>query len=132
MSLYVGRFEHVIDRSGRVVVPAPWRAESWGSKIAQIGLYRSPEGPWLVALPGHYLENVLDRGLDERAVRSLASHLAYSHPLSFDKKGRVTLPKDHLVHAHILTMAHFVGVSCTFLISGTKLKCSRETGFWAG
>lgn len=125
MSLFSGRFERVVDRSGRVIIPAPYRAALGGSTFAGIVIFPSPEGPWNIACASDQFNCLIQAFTRNAPMRepdcSLAAHImAHCHPLSIDKKGRIALPNDCLAHAVISKAALFSGMGDAFRISGTK------------
>ena len=125
MSLFSGRFERAVDRSGRVIVPAPYRAALVGSTFADIVVLPSPDGRWIIACVSDQYDRLISaftRNASKRDPgRSLAAQiLAHYYPLSIDRKGRIALPNDCLAHARIFKVAFFLGMGDVFRISGTR------------
>lgn len=123
MALLIGRFVNKIDGKGRVSVPKPFRDFLSLQNSDFAGVYAFPHyksaaiefcGRSFMRRLTNSID-VLDMFSDERD--DLASILLENaYPLAYDPEGRITLPKDLIVHACLDKEALFVGRSESFLI----------------
>jgi MraZ protein len=119
VALFLSTYVNLIDRKGRVSVPAPFRAALANQN--GIIVFRSYKAQ---ALEGSGIELMerLSAGLDRLELFSddrddlVATIFADCHQLPIDGEGRVVLPKDLLAFAHITGQAAFVGRGPTFQI----------------
>jgi len=121
LALFLSRYEGRIDRKGRVLVPAPFRAAVADQRFGGVVCYPSPvelaiEGCDLARI--ELLANSID-SLNPFSAENGAfatTILGKSHQLAFDPEGRVSLPEALVAFAGIAGAMWFVGLGKTFRI----------------
>jgi MraZ protein len=123
--LFLSTFENKIDVTGRVSVPATFRASLINSRYAGVILYPSFTAPCLEGLAYERMMELCEASdnLDVFSEKneSLNSLLfAESRQAPFDSAGRISITQDLLQMAQIKEVAMFVGKGKTFQIWNPK------------
>ena len=120
MELFLSTFVNKVDRKGRVSVPATFRAAVADQNFPGIVVFPSFK---YEALDGSGIKrmeemserlNTLDEFSEEH--ENLGVLFASSQALPFDTEGRIVLPENLAVYAHITDSAAFVGLGKSFQI----------------
>jgi division/cell wall cluster transcriptional repressor MraZ len=122
---YLGLWEHNIDDSNRIMLPASWRA---GGRSKEFSVLLSPDNNYLIVFSdeafGDYLEELCGQVADETQksyVERLASSLA--RRVSLDRVGRLPLPRELTSQAKITGRGELLGRRSRFEVwpvGGTK------------
>ena len=118
--MFLSTFVNKVDRKGRVSVPATFRAAVADQNFPGIVVFPSFK---YEALDGSGIKrmeemserlNTLDEFSEEH--ENLGVLFASSQALPFDTEGRIVLPENLAVYAHITDSAAFVGLGKSFQI----------------
>ena len=133
MALFLSRYEGRIDRKGRLLVPAPFRAALAEQRFSGVVCYPSPveqaiEGCDFARI--EHLANSID-SLNPFSAESGAfatTILGKSYQLAFDTEGRVNLPDLLVTYAGIDGPLWFVGLGKIFRIWSPERLATYERG----
>lgn len=121
MSLFLSRYVNSIDKKGRVSVPSNYRQTSSNESFSGVVVYPSIRNSCLEACSIDRLKDLaemiynLDPYSEERdAFETII--LGEAVQLSFDKEGRVSLPKNLIEFANLESSVCFVGKGKVFEI----------------
>ncbi len=121
MPLFLNTHINKVDRKGRVSVPASFRAALAAQSAVAIVAFPSFRAPAIEVVDRQRMEQFSDSAdqyaqfSDTHDDLSLAI-FSNAEELAFDGEGRVMLPQSLADHAHITTLAAFVGLGRTFQI----------------
>lgn len=121
MGLFLSTFEKKIDKKGRVLVPAQFRAVLANQNFSGIVAYNSFINPCIEACGMGRIEKISERietldPFSEERDAFATTILGGSVQLSFDGEGRVILPEGLIAEAGLKDMAMFIGKGETFEI----------------
>lgn len=119
--VFTGTHHNGLDAKGRVSVPADYRARLAKGGDEVVHVWRSFNGPWLEGADSDFMERLGAR-LEEAELyddgRNSYEFLIFGsmRPLSMDKTGRITLPREFVEYAGLDGQAVFVGMGKRFEI----------------
>ena len=120
MKAFFGTFTNKIDGKGRVSVPASFRAVIQGRGLTSIALHPSLFDPCLEGAGFDRFDNLLQGTKDSfvgPAADEAADHImGEMRELPLDGEGRIVLPDEFIVKAHLKEQATFVGQGWKFQI----------------
>jgi MraZ protein len=120
VELFLSTFVNKVDRKGRVSVPATFRAAVADQSFPGIVVFPSFRHDALDGSGIKRMEEMSERlnSLDEFSEEheNLGVLFAAAQALPFDTEGRIVLPENLALHAHITDGAAFVGLGKNFQI----------------
>ncbi len=122
MAVFSGRYVNVVDRKGRVSVPAPFRAVLAGQGLGGLAVFPTPSGsPSLDCCGLDWLDQLSERfasaSLYQPDIETAALvTLGEAQQLPFDPEGRIVLPDGLVEHAGLQGKAAFVGLGRRFQV----------------
>jgi DNA-binding transcriptional regulator/RsmH inhibitor MraZ len=110
-TLYLGQWEHTIDGSNRIMLPAEWRVAGAPKTFCVV---LSPDGDHLVAcsdeIYGVFLRDLREQTADKSLIPAIERHAStLVRRVSLDRFGRLPLPREFTTQAGIKDHGELIG-----------------------
>ena len=110
-TLYLGQWEHTVDGSNRIMMPADWRVAGAPKRFCVV---LSPDGDHLVVCSeeifGGFLEDLRGQTADKTLIPDIERHASMLvRRVSLDHFGRLPLPREFTAQVGIKERAEFIG-----------------------